>query len=144
MPWHFFRPEQASADCNSPTRHEHQLTCKLFLYLQGLDLDSSGRALSKPHFLARDKCTAEQEGWANQSDKKTSEFLDSVQMRGGQAFQNAGALCLASTAAAIAGNDVVKCRILSVKEAVLVGKQVPASVQACNACSPAACVISLC
>lgn len=58
--------------------------------MQGLDLDTSGRAISKPHFLARDKHTAEQEGWAQQSDKKTSEFLDSVQLRGGQAFQHAG------------------------------------------------------
>ena len=59
---------------------------------QGLDLDSTGRALSKPHFMARERFVAEQEGWASQSDKKTSEFLDNMQLRGGQAFHNAGAL----------------------------------------------------
>ncbi|KAK9799381.1 hypothetical protein WJX73_007250 [Symbiochloris irregularis] len=57
---------------------------------KGLDLDSTGRALNKPHFLNRDQTIAEQQAWANQSDKKTSEFLDSVHLRGGQAFHNAG------------------------------------------------------
>lgn len=53
-------------------------------------MDSTGRINVKTVACARDKRVAEQEFWATQTDKKMSEFLDSLTVHGGKAFDNAG------------------------------------------------------
>ena len=46
--------------------------------------------LASPPPHASEAVAAEQEAWAAQSDKKTSEFLASLTARGGQAIGSAG------------------------------------------------------
>ena len=60
------------------------------LLQQGLDLDSGGFVLASPPAHASEAVAAEQEAWAAQSDKKTSEFLANLTARGGKAIGNAG------------------------------------------------------
>ena len=50
--------------------------------------------LASPPPHASDAIIAEQEAWAAQSDKKTSEFLANLTARGGKAIGNAGESCL--------------------------------------------------
>ena len=57
---------------------------------QGLSADSSGFLQAAPLPSACEAYIAEQEAWAVQSDKKTSEFLAILAARGGQAIGNAG------------------------------------------------------
>ena len=54
-------------------------------------LDSTGRPACLGVLPSRDHAVEEQQAWAQQSDKKASEFLSNVHMRGGQAFSRAGA-----------------------------------------------------
>ena len=50
--------------------------------------------LASPPPHASEAVAAEQEAWAAQSDKKTSEFLANLTARGGKAIGNAGESCL--------------------------------------------------
>ena len=61
---------------------------------QGLDLDGGGFVSASPPPRASEADAAEQEAWAAQSDKKTSEFLANLTARGGKAIGNAGEGCL--------------------------------------------------
>lgn len=49
--------------------------------------------LASPPPHASEAVAAEQEAWATQSDKKTSEFLANLTARGGKAIGSAGESC---------------------------------------------------
>ena len=53
-------------------------------------LDGSGRPACLGTLPSRDHAVEEQLAWAAQSDKKATEFLSNVHLRGGQAFSRAG------------------------------------------------------
>ncbi|KAK9832480.1 hypothetical protein WJX81_000147 [Elliptochloris bilobata] len=57
---------------------------------KGLEVENSGFVLAAPPPNARGAIDAEQEVWAAQSDKKTSEFLATLAAHGGKAIGSAG------------------------------------------------------
>ena len=57
---------------------------------QGLRLDAEGQPAILSVLLRRDAAVEEQLLWAQQSDKKASEFMSNVHMRSGQALNKAG------------------------------------------------------
>ena len=58
--------------------------------VQGMRLDGAGRPACLAALPCRDSAVEEQLAWAAQSDKKATEFLSNVHLRGGQAFSRAG------------------------------------------------------
>ncbi|KAK9805177.1 hypothetical protein WJX72_003678 [[Myrmecia] bisecta] len=57
---------------------------------RGLELDSAGRIMAKPHHMERERYTAEQEAWAQQSDKRTAEFFENLAVKSGVVAGHAG------------------------------------------------------
>ena len=60
------------------------------LGLQGLELDSQGKIVVKAFASRRKEIIAEQEAWAVQTDKKTSEWVENVVVHGGKGIDNIG------------------------------------------------------
>ncbi len=60
--------------------------------VQGLKVDSSGRAVARPHRLQREHWVEEQKCWAANAEKRSAQYLESFAFRSGKALDNAGGL----------------------------------------------------
>ena len=75
------------------------------IFVQGLELDESGRIIAMTMGVRRMDYIAEQENWATSSDKKASEWVDNMNHLGGKAMDNAG---VTPTQARVVSGDRVK------------------------------------
>ena len=64
--------------------------------LQGLEVCSAGRALSRPHRLELEQWVEEQVGWAASSETTSAQYLEAFAFRRGKAIEGAGVLLLGS------------------------------------------------
>jgi hypothetical protein len=89
--------------CRSQTRTNEQSwpampwyrACLMRLYMvQGLKVDSSGRAVARPHRLQREHWVEEQKGWAVAAEKRSAQYFESFAFRSGKALDGAGGLIL--------------------------------------------------